>query len=291
VRHADTHVLLRYASGMPPRFLSSGLLLVTSLAVCPVWGQQTATRAVTISVSDPTGTGVAHAQIRLVPTPDSAAAKLETDAQGRLAVNLKPATYALFVSAQGFKAATRRFAVTEPVAGETNSPARQSVPVTLQVAAPGGPVTVYPQDSLVLTADAYHAPVALSPAEFRALPHVTVTVHNAHTDADETYSGVALATLLAMINAPIGKELHGESLATYLVATGTDGYSVVLSLAEADPSFHDGQILVADALDGKPLGQSGPYKLVVSADMRPTRWVRNLDSIALQDAHGLLGQN
>ncbi|MFZ0883058.1 MAG: hypothetical protein WAN14_06635 [Candidatus Acidiferrales bacterium] len=137
----------------------------------------------------------------------------------------------------------------------------------------------------MLTADHYHAPVVLSAAEFRALPHVSVTVHNGHADKDKTYSGVALSTLLAMISAPIGKELHGESLARYLVATGTDGYSVVLSLAEADPNFHDGQILVADVRDGQPLGKNGPFQLIVTEDKRPARWVHNLASIALESAH------
>jgi hypothetical protein len=57
---------------------------------------------------------------------------------------------------------------------------------------------------------------------------------------------------------------------------------VVLALAEADPNFRGGQVLVADARDGQPLGKSGPYELIVSEDKRPARWVRNLNSIALQ---------
>jgi hypothetical protein len=138
--------------------------------------------------------------------------------------------------------------------------------------------------SLVLNADLNHARVVLSPADFRALPHITVTVHNGHTNADETYSGVLLATLLAKVNAPIGKELRGEAMTSYVVATGSDGYSVVLSLAEVDPSFHEGQVLVADTRDGKPLGNNGPFQLIVPDDKRPARWVHNLTSITLQHA-------
>jgi hypothetical protein len=270
---------------MRAQIMRRWLLVVASLIVSPVWAQQAATRAVTISVSDPTGANVPHAQVRLVPAPNSAAAKLETDSQGHLSLGLKPGTYALFVSAQGFKNATLRFDVTKPEDDKPGATETQTVSVMLQVGVGSGPVTAYPKDSLVLTADQYHGPVVLSLAEFRALPHVSVTVHNGHTDKDETYSGVALSTLLAMINAPTGKELHGESLATYLLATGMDGYSVVLSLAEADPSFHDGQILVADVRDGQPLGKNGPFQLIVTGDKRPARWVHNLDSIALQSAH------
>lgn len=150
-----------------------------------------------------------------------------------------------------------------------NLPAQQ----TATAAAEGG---------LRLTADPDHAPVVLSPADFRALPHITTTVHNGHTNADETYSGVPLATLLAKVNAPLGKELHGEAMTSYLIATGSDGYSVVLSLAEVDPSFHEGQVLVADTRDGKPLGDHGPFQLIVSDDKRPARWVHNLVSITLK---------
>ena len=236
-------------------------------------------------MTDPAGAGVAHAQIRLVPAPDTAPGKLEADDRGHLSLSLKPGSYAVLVSAQGFKKAAVHVDVTGPEASQANASASQIVPVMLRVGTGNGPVMAYTEDSLVLTTESYHKPVVLSAADFRALPHVTVMVHNVHTSADETYSGVPLAPLLAMINAPIGKELHGEALATYLAATGIDGCSVVLSIAEADPTFHGGQIVVADARDGQPLGRSGPFQLIVSDDKHPARWVHNLAAIALQSAH------
>jgi hypothetical protein len=45
--------------------------------------------------------------------------------------------------------------------------------------------------------------VALSPADFRTLAHITLTVHSGPNNADDSYSGVPLATLLAIVNAPI----------------------------------------------------------------------------------------
>jgi hypothetical protein len=131
-----------------------------------------------------------------------------------------------------------------------------------QDAKPSTAVTT--QTSLVLSGD--HVSVTFSPADFRALPHVTIAVHNSHTNAAENYSGVPLSTLLAKVNAPLGKELHGEAMTSYVIATGSDGYSVVLSLAEVDPDFHEGQVLVADTRDGKPLGNNGPFQLIVSVD-------------------------
>jgi hypothetical protein len=137
---------------------------------------------------------------------------------------------------------------------------------------------------LQLSAGSDHPPVTFTPADFRALPHVTITVHNGHTNASETYSGVPLDALLAKVNAPLGKELHGEAMTSYLLAAGSDGYSVVLSLAEVDPSFHQGQVLVVDTRNGQPLGDYGPFQLIVSDDKRPARWVHNLVSITLQRA-------
>jgi hypothetical protein len=269
---------------MRARLICVVLFAIVAIATALLWSQQAATRTVTIRVSDQTGARITGAEVRCVPVPDSAPAKMETDNQGNLSLDLKPGSYAVSISAQGFKTAIQHVDVTPPT-GNASAGSDEVVSVKLQIGDMGSPVPVYPKDSLVLTAERYHAPVVLSQAEFGALPHVSVIVRNGHTDKDETYSGVALSTLLAMIDAPIGKELHGGSLATYLVATGTDGYSVVLSLAEADPSFHDGQILVADVRDGQPLGKNGPFQLIVSEDKRPARWVHNLDSIALQSAH------
>jgi len=138
--------------------------------------------------------------------------------------------------------------------------------------------------SLTLLAGPEHPPVVLSPADFAAIPHITLTVHNAHSNADETYAGVPLATLLAKLNAPLGSDLRGKQMTRYVLATGADHYSVVFSLAEVDPSFHAGQVLVADLRDGKLLGGDGPFRLVVTDDKRPARWVHNLVTITLANA-------
>jgi hypothetical protein len=126
---------------------------------------------------------------------------------------------------------------------------------------------------------------SLSIADLKALPHHTVTIHNPHANADETYSGVPLIDLLAKQGVPHGHDLHGKALSEYIVVTGSDGYKAVLALAEADPEFHPGEILVADTMDGKPLDEkTGPFRLVVTEDKRPARSVRNLVSIEVRSA-------
>jgi hypothetical protein len=67
----------------------------------------------------------------------------------------------------------------------------------------------------------------------------------------------------------------------YVVAEGTDKYRAVYSLAEIDPAFHTGTVIVADREDGQPIAKDGPFKLVNTEDKRPARWVRNLASIQL----------
>jgi hypothetical protein len=127
--------------------------------------------------------------------------------------------------------------------------------------------------------------LTLKPVNLSAMPHITITVHNPHTNADETYSGVRVADLLTKVDAPLGKELRGEAMADYVIATGSDGYKAVLALGEVDPSYHPGEVIVVDAMDGNPLdAHNGPLKLVVSEDKRPARCVRNLVGIELKSA-------
>jgi hypothetical protein len=124
-----------------------------------------------------------------------------------------------------------------------------------------------------------------TPETLKDYPHQTVTIFDSHTSANETYSGVPLMDLLANLGVPHGKDLMGKALANYIVATGADGYRSVVALGEIDPEFHPGLVLVADAMDGKPLdAKTGPFRLVVTEDKRPARCVRNLVSIELKMA-------
>ncbi len=243
--------------------------------------QAPATTPVLINVTDPLGTGVTGAHVRVVPAPDHGPTKMETDREDQLSLNLKPGGYALFVSCPGFASVASHIEV-------HGSEATQTIPVALQIGPEGSPKIIYPasdRDALFLSSYPYHEDVLIKPADFKSFPHTTVTIHNAHSNADETYSGVPLAEILARYGAPLGKELRGIALTSYLVATGSDGYQVALSLAEIDPTFHPGTVLVADSLNGQPLdAKSGSYKLVVSEDKRPARCVRNLVTLELKSA-------
>jgi len=140
-------------------------------------------------------------------------------------------------------------------------------------------------DAALRLVSSHHDPITLTATDLKAMAHVTVTIHNSHSNADESYSGIRVAALLAKVGAPLGSSLRGKALAQYIVASGSDGYQTVVALGEVDPEFHSGEVLVADAMDGKPLdSHSGPLKLVVTEDKHPARSVRNLVQIELRTA-------
>ena len=59
----------------------------------------------------------------------------------------------------------------------------------------------------------------------------------------------------------------------------------VLSIAETDPSFRDGAIIIASATKAGPLdAKEGPLRLVIDADARPDRGVRQVESIRVMMA-------
>jgi len=122
----------------------------------------------------------------------------------------------------------------------------------------------------------------VSPQQFAALPHqrAQVTQH----DQSHDFEGVTLASLLARVGADVSKPLQGQDLAAAIRVTAADGYQVVLALSEIDPATRKGAVLLADRDSGKPLdAANGPYRLVVSDDIRPARSARQVTRIEVLD--------
>lgn len=138
---------------------------------------------------------------------------------------------------------------------------------------------------LKITGLGHTAPLVLSAADLKKMPRRTVNVVNHHDKKNEVYEGVPLAELLRRVGVPQGEGLRGPIMASYVVAEASDGYRVVFSVAELDSGILDSDVIVADTLDGAPLGPNqGPFKIVAPHDKRPARWVRMLSSLMVVKA-------
>lgn len=119
----------------------------------------------------------------------------------------------------------------------------------------------------------------LSVQDLLSLPQTTARVHNAHTKADETYSGPLLADVLARAGLTSSKETEPLILHSTVVATGTDRYFVLYSAAEVEPAFSNSKVIVAVMREGLPDTQGGLIQLINTDGARPARWVHGLASI------------
>ena len=120
--------------------------------------------------------------------------------------------------------------------------------------------------------------LTLSADDLAKMPRATVKTTSGGMET--VYDGVWLHDVLKAAGVPQGGELRGKALSSYVLAEAQDGYQVVFSLGELDPSFIDNEILVADTANGKPLfGAQGRFRLVVPKDKPGARSVRMLTKI------------
>ena len=127
---------------------------------------------------------------------------------------MKPGSYELTAGRKGFK----EFKINI----EASASKRQTIPIVLQVEQLVDGVFVETPPTTLELRFPFRNPVPLRAPDLQIRPHIAVTVHNSHTNADENYSGVRLSDLLKDYGAPLGDQLRGNALATYLVATGSD---------------------------------------------------------------------
>jgi DMSO/TMAO reductase YedYZ molybdopterin-dependent catalytic subunit len=124
-------------------------------------------------------------------------------------------------------------------------------------------------------------PLTLKAEDLAAMPREKVSI----PDQDGTqveYEGVALREILKRAGAPLGNQLRGSALTTYILARAHDGYQVLFTLAEIDAAFANENIVVADKRDGKPLFEyQGPLRLVCPADKAGARSVRMLETLEI----------
>ena len=125
------------------------------------------------------------------------------------------------------------------------------------------------------------SPLTLNLADIAAMPHQVATV------ADENgkkiaYEGVPLREILLKAGAPLGGQLRGKNLTTYVLAKAHDGYQVIFTLAEFDTQFANEPIWLVDKRDGGPLQEDqGPLRLACPNDKTGARSVRMLEALEI----------
>jgi DMSO/TMAO reductase YedYZ molybdopterin-dependent catalytic subunit len=120
--------------------------------------------------------------------------------------------------------------------------------------------------------------LTLSADDLAKMPRASVKTVSGGMET--VYDGVWIHEVLKKAGVPQGGELRGKALSSYVIAEAQDGYQVVFSLGELDPSFIDNEILLADTANGKPLfGAQGRFRLVVPKDKPGARSIRMLTKI------------
>lgn len=139
------------------------------------------------------------------------------------------------------------------------------------------PVTAQPDTDTATLAIAgdVSRPTTVTMAEMKAMPRASATIQE--DGHPVKYDGVLVSELLKRAGVGLGRDMTGNALSTYVLASAKDGYQAVFSLAELDPGFTGSEIIVADSVDGKPLfDYQGPFRIVAPKDTRGARGVRML---------------
>ena len=140
------------------------------------------------------------------------------------------------------------------------------------------PLAAQQSTSSVAVTGAVTQSLSLSAADLAAMPRATATTNS--NGIETKYEGVWVSDVLKKAGAPLGGELRGAALSTYVIASATDGYQVVFSLGELDPDMTEGKFLLADKANGQALyGENGSFRLVIPNDKRGARSLRMLASL------------
>ena len=119
------------------------------------------------------------------------------------------------------------------------------------------------------------APLSLTAEDLAKMPRTTAQL--AADGTTTTYEGVLLYDILVKAGWQFGRGMTGKPMASYLVATGKDGYQVVFALPEIDPQFSGAKVMIADKVDGSPLpAREQPFRIVAPEDKMHARSIYSL---------------
>lgn len=114
------------------------------------------------------------------------------------------------------------------------------------------------------------APGTYTAAQLATLPSTTLPT------SGHTYTGTSLFSFIS--------PLDGASTRAIVVTSGTDGYEVVLSLAELNPALGGNAAnLLAYGDTGGDFPGDGVARTIFPTDNKHGRWMSNLDAISVQE--------
>ncbi len=97
------------------------------------------------------------------------------------------------------------------------------------------------------------------------------------------YTGTLLKDVLNKATLKTDPNHKNDTLNRVVTAVGSDGYRATIAYGEIDPNFGNQQVIVAYAMDGKPLGADGAAELIVPGDKLAGRWVKNLTGMTVTE--------
>ncbi|HTE47987.1 MAG TPA: molybdopterin-dependent oxidoreductase [Gemmatimonadaceae bacterium] len=123
----------------------------------------------------------------------------------------------------------------------------------------------------------------LSPTDLASIARRSYRVAAEGSTDSATVSGVTLWDILQKSGIPSAEASGRQRAAMYVQLTGADGQTAVIALVEIDPSFSRRSVIVVDRRNGQPLDAvEGPWRAIVSDDLRHARWIRGLSTIDIK---------
>ncbi len=160
--------------------------------------------------------------------------------------------------------------------------AAQTAPPPAAAPAPATPASTAPASTVAAVAlsGQVRTPRSFTPADFQAMPAVTVEVTFAAADGPRrmAFTGVLLWSLLQEAG-PVDEPGRATGRRHVLLAHGSDGYSAAVAFGEMDPYLEGKQVLIAMQQDGRLLPAP---RLVVPGDAHAARSVRDLVGIEVR---------
>jgi DMSO/TMAO reductase YedYZ molybdopterin-dependent catalytic subunit len=147
--------------------------------------------------------------------------------------------------------------------------------IAVMAAAPGRSAEPVSPPAVTVAGPA-HGPVGVGVDTLARLParHLSISFLTEHGVRHASFDGPLLWAVLTKTGV-IDPAKRRNQVTQFLVIAGRDGYHAVLALAEIAPDFENKSVVLADRMDGKPLG-SEHLRVVVPLDEHGGRSVRDV---------------